>query len=499
MLLLQSNSKMVFWVPRRSFYCSATLCSKISKRRKDMKLNMSPNLQGQVKKQAMTPRHMAQNHFDDFYKKIYSSEWHSLRLALLSKPKFCALANNFSNLDAIKEDLQHNKGCVNLKDIYNQHSFIHENEEEEVQSIKKVAIARPDRKQAMMHPEDLPTVEHVSMPKEVGSDRLIDSGNVVMDGGKSSISMYDFVPPDGLKGMEDFVEESDYYSSYQQLTTVPVEIVKENPLNFPEKLQAYVHPKGVTDHHFKPPKRLEEGAPFNYYCMDAASLLPVLMLGLEQGDSLLDMCAGPGGKSLAAMQTLRPAKIVCNDIDFERVKRIKHVMSAYLVRDFNKDMGKNVVQYCNKDGIMLPEIFEGQFDKVLCDVPCYTDRHVLFNDDGNIFHNARKKERLRMPERQSELLQSALRCVKPGGTVVYSTCTLSPVQNDGVVYTALKAIWETSDIDFTVSDLSAVVEPFGATMKLSEKKHKLKYGQMVLPHLSCNFGPMYFAKIKRTR
>lgn len=43
--------------------------------------------------------------------------------------------------------------------------------------------------------------------------------------------------------------------------------------------------------------------------------------------------------------------------------------------------------------------------------------------------------------------RSALKCVKPGGSVVYSTCTLSPIQNDGVVFSALKTIWETTDIE----------------------------------------------------
>ena len=46
--------------------------------------------------------------------------------------------------------------------------------------------------------------------------------------------------------------------------------------------------------------------------------------------------------------------------------------------------------------------------------------------------------------------RSALLCVKPGGSVVYSTCSLSPVQNDGVVYNALKSIWEDTKIEFSV-------------------------------------------------
>ncbi len=60
---------------------------------------------------------------------------------------------------------------------------------------------------------------------------------------------------------------------------------------------------------------VRKDGPFNYFCLDAAALLPVLMLDLESGDHVLDICSGPGAKSLAIMQTLKPARLVCNDVD----------------------------------------------------------------------------------------------------------------------------------------------------------------------------------------
>lgn len=69
--------------------------------------------------------------------------------------------------------------------------------------------------------------------------------------------------------------------------------------------------------------------------MDGASVLPVLALDLQPGDSVLDMCAAPGGKSLSIMQTLMPRLLVSNDISSSRIKHLKRVMDEYVA-----DMGE---------------------------------------------------------------------------------------------------------------------------------------------------------------
>lgn len=84
------------------------------------------------------------------------------------------------------------------------------------------------------------------------------------------------------------------------------------------------------------------------------------------------------------------------------------------------------------------------------DVPCTTDRHSLKENDNNIFKPSRIKERLKLPELQCELLVNALKIINKGGIVVYSTCSLSPIQNDGVVHMALKKIWEETKFEIVV-------------------------------------------------
>lgn len=88
--------------------------------------------------------------------------------------------------------------------------------------------------------------------------------------------------------------------------------------------------------------------------------------------------------------------------------------------------------------------------QVLVDVPCTTDRHSVICDDNNIFRPDRIKERLRIPELQSSILINCMRLLKPGGSLVYSTCSLSPIQNDGVVHMALSKAFTDYNITFTI-------------------------------------------------
>ena len=80
---------------------------------------------------------------------------------------------------------------------------------------------------------------------------------------------------------------------------------------------------------------------------------------------------------------------------------------------------------------------------------------------------------------------------------MYSSCTLSPMQNDGVIAAVLKKIWETTTIDLAICDLSTSIKPCMPFVKFSDNPKATKYGQQIVPHIGNNFGPTYFAKIKR--
>ena len=85
-------------------------------------MKQSPNLRDpnvEAKQGKPTPTKLARDFFDTHYKQTYGSEWHSIRLALFSKPKFAALVNNLSVKDEIIHDLK-TLGCLSLKELYNE-------------------------------------------------------------------------------------------------------------------------------------------------------------------------------------------------------------------------------------------------------------------------------------------------------------------------------------------------------------------------------------------
>lgn len=88
--------------------------------------------------------------------------------------------------------------------------------------------------------------------------------------------------------------------------------------------------------------------------------------------------------------------------------------------------------------------------QILVDVPCTVDRHSVMESDNNIFKATRIKERLRIPELQSSILANCIQLLRPGGSLVYSTCSLSPVQNDGVVQMALSKVFADYSITTTI-------------------------------------------------
>ncbi|XP_045129756.1 5-methylcytosine rRNA methyltransferase NSUN4-like isoform X2 [Portunus trituberculatus] len=340
------------------------------------------------------------------------------------------------------------------------------------------------RAQAQDHGPGSVDVEHSSrviLPSEVG----VEGTNI----------LHDHVPATKLKGLENWIEETDLFvntSLRDDEIGIKREVQKE-PISLPSPLKVFSFPKGdITS--FPQPKMDNKMKVFTHYIMDGASLMPVLALDLQPGERVLDLCAAPGGKTLVALQTMLPGMVVSNDASLGRVRRLNNVLRQYIPSCLSQIQGSIAVT--QRNGCIPWE--QEAFDKVLVDAPCLTDRHVLHESDNSIFSPKRSKERLRLPELQSALLVSALQMVRPGGTVVYSTCTLTPLQNDGVVHLALSKIWQETTIDCCVVDLTHAMRPLSFLYRLGTNLG-LRYGQIILPSLLSNFGPMYFAKIKRLK
>jgi len=159
------------------------------------------------------------------------------------------------------------------------------------------------------------------------------------------------------------------------------------------------------------------------YLQEAASMLPVMLLDPQPGETILDMSAAPGSKTTQISARMNGRGIiVANDVQEKRLWTLK----AALHRS-----GVSNVIVTRKVGQWFAKQMTERFDRVLCDAPCTAqgtsrkDSDALeFSSDDNVGKMARL---------QRELLESAVHAAKVGGTIVYSTCTLTPEENEQVV------------------------------------------------------------------
>jgi 16S rRNA (cytosine967-C5)-methyltransferase len=135
--------------------------------------------------------------------------------------------------------------------------------------------------------------------------------------------------------------------------------------------------------------------------------------------SILDACAAPGGKTLILVERNLQARIVAFESSSQRLDQLRKRLASYGER----------IECRLADATALRE--EAVFDLALADVPCSGTGTLGRNPE--IRHRLRLEDLPRQAERQRELLRVALRAVRPGGHVVYSTCSLEPEENEQVV------------------------------------------------------------------
>ncbi|MCS7149186.1 MAG: RsmB/NOP family class I SAM-dependent RNA methyltransferase [Caldimicrobium sp.] len=167
---------------------------------------------------------------------------------------------------------------------------------------------------------------------------------------------------------------------------------------------------------------LEEYSLGLLHSMTLSSALPVIALNPEPGDLVLDLCAAPGGKSaLIAMTTEDRAITVAND---KRIDRLT-ALSANMKR-----LGVTSVIITHYRGELFP--LGISFDKVLVDAPCSGEGRYKVGLEGDILYQ-RGTGKSNLPSIQKGLLVRAYDMLKPGGFLVYSTCTINPEENEEVV------------------------------------------------------------------
>ncbi|XP_028294908.1 tRNA (cytosine(34)-C(5))-methyltransferase, mitochondrial isoform X2 [Gouania willdenowi] len=274
--------------------------------------------------------------------------------------------------------------------------------------------------------------------------------------------------------------------------------------SLPPLLQCYVHPSPLRF----PSQAHRHGQLKQYYLLNAASLLPVLALNVRDGEKVLDLCAAPGGKALAIMQSANPALLCCNEPDRHRRDRLAKTLESFLPTSLNSG-----VIVSAEDGRSFGQNEPGVYDKVLVDAPCSNDRSWLYSSSSQQGEQ-RLRERAMLPTLQAELLKSALLAVRPGGVVVYSTCTLSSYENCSVVRSVLNEFPEAEledlqeEIAFPLSQYFAfnpyaTHRPSPHEPSLQPQRWKESYhhplGILVLPQPGKTWGPMYLSRIRRRK
>ncbi len=161
-----------------------------------------------------------------------------------------------------------------------------------------------------------------------------------------------------------------------------------------------------------------------YYIQEPSAMAPVHYLDPKPGERILDLCAAPGGKSTQiAVKMKGEGILISNEINRDRAK----ILSLNVER-----LGITNCMVLNETPESLAERFEGYFDKILVDAPCSGEGMFRKNEIATSEWSPENVENCAL--RQKEILEAASKMLAPGGTLVYSTCTFAPNENEESIY-----------------------------------------------------------------
>ena len=166
-----------------------------------------------------------------------------------------------------------------------------------------------------------------------------------------------------------------------------------------------------------------------YYLQEASAMAPVALLDPQPGERVCDLCAAPGGKTTQiAGRMLGRGFLLCNEINPKRAKILSRNMERMAVAN---------ALVTNEHPQRLAERFAGFFDRVLVDAPCSGEG--MFRKEEAAVTDWSQETVEMCARRQAEILHSAARMVRPGGRLVYSTCTFAPEEDEMAVAAFLES------------------------------------------------------------
>ena len=165
-----------------------------------------------------------------------------------------------------------------------------------------------------------------------------------------------------------------------------------------------------------------------YYIQEPSAMTPAHVLPVEKGDRVLDLCAAPGGKATElAAKLSHTGLLVANDASASRTKALLKNLEVF---------GMPNIFITSEMGDRLDRYFHEFFDKILIDAPCSGEG--MFRKQSHMIAAWERQGPEVFAKMQREILDQAAALLKPGGMMLYSTCTFSELENEGSVDAFLK-------------------------------------------------------------
>ena len=217
------------------------------------------------------------------------------------------------------------------------------------------------------------------------------------------------------------------------------------------------------------------------YFMDKASILAASILPISENNTVLDMCAAPGGKTLSiALRLNGKGSLTANDRSASRRNRLITV-----IRDCLPEKYRLIIKVTGHDSTKWSLYEKEAYDRILLDAPCSSERHVLTDQSALAIWSPNRPKILAI--QQFAMLASALDAAKHGAYILYSTCSICPSENEAVIEKLhTKRHGQFEEVDMTVyhPDLEKITE-------------KLEHGRIVLPDIQDGAGPLFFCLIRK--
>jgi NOL1/NOP2/sun family putative RNA methylase len=189
------------------------------------------------------------------------------------------------------------------------------------------------------------------------------------------------------------------------------------------------YPLGIRLDLEKPGKLLEYLLGY-IHIQEEVSMVPPLVLDPQPGEFVLDMCAAPGSKTTQISQAMKNQGVVfANEPSLARIAPL---------RSNCERLGAVNVAITRYDGRRFPDTLDPLFHRVLVDAPCSSEGRA--RRDPDLLSRCSSKRSLDIQVLQTGLLRRAIKITRPGGVIVYSTCTYAPEENELVVQKVLDEV-----------------------------------------------------------